>query len=418
MSSSWSQSQQWQWNSAPWEGWRDDTRQWNSAPVAVELGTMAQDAETISDACTWSSTLEAAQTRGDTVKGRITAWESMRGSSAAASTDNVMVTQPLIDSMRDDRRLRGGQGHVMAQRPTRSPSPRRVHFHPEENVADAFAIVPFAGSAGVPAADRLQRPAADEIQDLRNHQAWTDFQAKVKVAIKGAARHALAQHTTNSNQPGALQGTCVSLKACGADQPNQQANGSHVCKILLPNLLTNGDGLVLDYTSREFQNMKQAQKEAFVEILSYILFRAPTYLKHHANQWHEGCLDTLKNQWLGVLRAGLGPGPGRLGLVWSAVQGGGPNDAPQGPLPPGPNANAVGGYVPPADDEDPAERDRRILDALCLVPRNRLNSGELPADVWPVLRREIQPGGLAAFLTRFPAMFSIQSAAPLVWRRM
>ena len=43
--------------------------------------------------------------------------------------------------------------------------------------------------------------AMKEIEDLRTFQVWAEFVGKVREAITGAPRHALAQHITTSNQP-------------------------------------------------------------------------------------------------------------------------------------------------------------------------------------------------------------------------
>ena len=296
--------------------------------------------------------------------------------------------------------------------------------NPAQPVAGAVAIV--APPAAVPAVNPAQPVAgalaiwyppatdaqADEIRDLRSDPAWTAFTARVEEAITGAPRVALAQHTTTSNQPGNQAGTCGSLNGCGADQRHPQANGLHCCRIRLPNLLRSGDGIVLHYTSGYYLRFKDAQKAAFVEILSYILFRGPQHLRNHVNQWH--ALDALKDYWLGVLRNDLGPRPG--GLAWSQVEAGPAAAATQRPGP-GPAPGPGYDYVPPAEGEDPREREGRILDALWRVPRLRWNYGEMPADVWPVLRREIPPGGLGEFLMRFPQWFVIDSNVPLVWKR-
>ena len=98
---------------------------------------------------------------------------------------------------------------------------------------------------------------AAEIDDLRKDQEWTVFVRMVRSAIKGQARHALAQHITTSNQPQKKEGVSISLNACGADQPHE-ANGWHECHIALRNLLDTGDGIALNYKSPPMKSMKQA----------------------------------------------------------------------------------------------------------------------------------------------------------------
>ena len=131
-----------------------------------------------------------------------------------------------------------------------------------------------AGSAGVPTADP---DAMMEVEDLRTKQAWADFMGVVRDAIAGEPRHALAQHITQACQPKqqpGVAGVSGSLKASDADVPHE-VHGVHECRIALKNLLELGDGIALNYVSEGLQSKKQAQKAAFVEVLSYILFRSP-----------------------------------------------------------------------------------------------------------------------------------------------
>ena len=123
----------------------------------------------------------------------------------------------------------------------------------------------------------------NEIVELRTFQAWTVFLASVRQAIKGAPRHALAQHVTTSCQPHRMPGVSVSLNSCGADEVHQR-NGMHECHVALENLLEPGDGLALNYVSVGHRRFEDAQVAAFVEILCYILFRGPQYLRTHENQ--------------------------------------------------------------------------------------------------------------------------------------
>ena len=46
---------------------------------------------------------------------------------------------------------------------------------------------------------------------------------------------------------------------------------------------------------------------AFVEILSYILFRGPRYLRTHENQWYAGGLQAARSDAESELRIRLGP---------------------------------------------------------------------------------------------------------------
>ena len=59
---------------------------------------------------------------------------------------------------------------------------------------------------------------------------------------------------------------------------------------------------------------EQAQKAAFVEILSYILFRGPRYLRHHANHWDAFGFEVVLGEAESAvgfrgLRSRLGPRP-------------------------------------------------------------------------------------------------------------
>ena len=123
--------------------------------------------------------------------------------------------------------------------------------------------------------------AMNEIEDLRTFDMWTNFVSLVRDAIKGAPRHALAQHVTTSCQPRRMPAVSVSLKSCGADEVHQRADGMNECHVALENLLEFGDGRALNYVSVGHRRFKDVQVAAFVEILSYILFLGPRYLRTH-----------------------------------------------------------------------------------------------------------------------------------------
>ena len=138
--------------------------------------------------------------------------------------------------------------------------------------------------AGLPAAGA---DAMMEVKDLRTKRAWTKFKEYDRNAINGGVRPALSQHFTQACQPGKAEGVAGpsgSLKAWGADNPHR-TNGLHECRIALKNLLESGDGLVLNYVSEGKRTQKQAQEAAFLEVLSYILFRGPKHLRTHVSQW-------------------------------------------------------------------------------------------------------------------------------------
>lgn len=200
------------------------------------------------------------------------------------------------------------------------------------------------------------------------------------------------------------------MKASGADDPHE-VHGVHECRIALKNLLELGDGIALNYVSEGQQSKKQAQKAAFVEVLSYILFRGPKHLRTHVSQWRTDLLKAVRRDAEVGLRGRLGPRPRGQ---WSPLSE--PADAPETRRTSAHSSRSA--YVAPADGEDPAERDARVLEALRLVPQSRDNRGELPPAVWPVLARELPQGGLLPFLQRFPDEFTIVSASPLVWRRL
>ena len=268
--------------------------------------------------------------------------------------------------------------------------------------------------AGLPAAGA---DAMMEVKDLRTKRAWTNFKEYVRNAINGGVRPALSQHFTQACQPGKAEGVAGpsgSLKASGADNPHK-TNGVHECHIVLKNLLEPGDGLVLDYVSEGKRSKRHAQEAAFVEVLSYILFRGPKHLRTHVNQWHADRLEWVIDYAAFRLRGNLGSRPRGQ---WSPLSV--PNYFPGPRLPQRPTGlgGSCSAYTAPADGEDPAEREDRILGALRLVLRTRINQGTLPPNVWPVLDRELLRHGLRPFLQRLPDEFVIISESPLVWRRL
>ena len=78
-----------------------------------------------------------------------------------------------------------------------------------------------------------------------------------------------------------MPGVSVSLNSCGADEVHQRADGMNECHVALENLLEFGDGRALNYVSVGHRRFKDAQVAAFVEILGYILYRGPQYLRYH-----------------------------------------------------------------------------------------------------------------------------------------
>ena len=254
-----------------------------------------------------------------------------------------------------------------------------------------------------------------EIEDLRTFPAWTTFVSSVSRAISGAPRHALSQHVTTSCQPQRMPGVCESLKSCGADEVHQRADGMNECHVALENLLEFGDGRALNYVSVGHRRFKDAQVAAFVEILSYILFLGPRYLRTHENQWYAGLLQAVKSDAESELRNRLGP----RGVSARAPSGQwSPLAAPSTPEEgQATRTSTHDGYQPPAAWENPADRDTEVLWALSQVPRHRENRAQLPRNVWPVLLRLLPLGGLVPFLRRFPEQFEVISERPLVWRR-
>ena len=265
------------------------------------------------------------------------------------------------------------------------------HINPKRLVASQPATLAAADMDTIPPASGVTSilPAMKEVEDLRTKPAWTDFVKDVRAAIKGGVRQALAQHTTTACQPKKAQGVAGpsgSLKSSGADDPHE-TDGMHECHIALANLLEPGDGRALDYVSEGKRSKKQAQEAACVELLSYILFRGPRHLRTHANQWHADQLEAVRDFTEHDLREQLGPRPrGQWSpLSWAL-------DAPETRQPTGLGVSGSA-YMAPADDEDLAERDARILRALRLVRRNQDNEGPLPRNVFPVLDRELPQGG-------------------------
>ena len=260
--------------------------------------------------------------------------------------------------------------------------------------------------------------AMNEIEDLRTFQVWAEFVGKVREAIRGAPRHALAQHITTSKQPQRIDGVSVSLSSCGADEVHQR-DGMHECHIALKNLLEVGDGLALNYVSVGHKKFKEAQRAAFVEILSYILFRGPRYLRNHASQWDAFGFEVVLGEAESAvgfqgLRSRLGPRPRGQ---WSPLAAPFPPEEGQATRTSTRGSSSTG-YQPPAAGENPADRDNEILQALSAVPRRRANRAELPPTVWPVLERLLPAGGLLPFLRRFPDQFVVTSERPLVWQRL
>ena len=138
------------------------------------------------------------------------------------------------------------------------------------------------------------------------------------------------------------------------------------CHIALKNLLDFGDGLALNYVSVGHEKFKDAQTAGFVEILSYILFRGPWYLRNHVNQWYADGFQAVRSDAESELRSQLGP---RTRGQWSPLEFPFEVQAPR-------TSTQCAGYHPPAADENPEDRDNEILRALNAVPR--ANRGELP----------------------------------------
>ena len=248
-----------------------------------------------------------------------------------------------------------------------------------------------------------------EIEDLRTFLAWTTFVSSVRLAIRDAPRHCLSQHVTDSCQPRKMPGVSVSLKSCGANEKHQ-INGMWECRVALKNLLKPGDGIALNYVSAGHKRFKDAQAAAFVEILGYILYRGPQYLRTHEKQWHAAGLQAVRSVAESELRFRLGP---RQNGQWSQLAA--PSSPEEYQVPRTPTQRAE--YQPPAPDENPQDRDNAILQALSKVPRQRENRGALPRTVWPDLQRLLPVRGLLPFLQRFPNHFDVISEEPLVWVR-
>ena len=150
---------------------------------------------------------------------------------------------------------------------------------------------------------------------------------------------------------------------------------------------------------------------AFVEILSYILFRGPQYLRTHVNQWHAASFQAVRSDAEEELRVQLGP---RRNGEWSPLAA--PSSSEEYQVPRTSTQRAE--YQPPAVGASSADRDTQVLWALSQVPQRRtIRAGELPRTVWPVLRELLPKGGLLPFLERFPEQFEVMSADPLLWRR-
>ena len=122
---------------------------------------------------------------------------------------------------------------------------------------------------------------------------------------------------------------------------------------------------------------------AFVEILSYILFLGPRYLRTHENQWYAGRLQAVKSDAESQLRIGLGP----RGVSARAPSGQwSPLAAPSTPEEgQATRTSTHDGYQPPAAWENPADRDTEVLWVLRQVPRHRENRVQLPRNVFAAI---------------------------------
>jgi len=262
---------------------------------------------------------------------------------------------------------------------------------------------PGAGVGGVlaPIPPTPPTSATEELEDLRAHEAWLCFQELVENAVKGSHRHALAQHTTTSNQPRKAPGTAVSLAACGVDEKLGPAAGEWICRIALPHLLRLDDGIQLEVVSPPQATFKVAQKKAIVETLAYILFRGPELLKAHESQWRDR--NTFEDVKIAArkLRDHLGPRP--HGRTWTPRDDG---DGAPSELRASAPRGAAAYYQPLGEGDNEAARDERILAALRSLPRRKTVT-RYPVHVYEVLRVEIAPGGLLDFLKRFPHEFGI-----------
>ena len=168
------------------------------------------------------------------------------------------------------------EGFKMAIMPTRPapPPPQPPALAQEASGAHSVSAVDSNGSMG-------------EILALREMQAFHDLHAFVRANLVGSTRHALAQHTTEACQPKHLvrAATSVSLKACGLEN-DHEAGGMHYCKVNLPNLVTAGDGIRLEYVSPTYGSHKMARIFAASEMLTYLLFCAPDSVRMHDSQWN------------------------------------------------------------------------------------------------------------------------------------
>ena len=170
------------------------------------------------------------------------------------------------------------------------------------------------------------------------------------------------------------------------------------------------DGVVLEYASVPCGSMKEAQRAACIEILSWILLRAPGCLKTHVNQWHGDCLERVRNEAVRLheqLQTRVFP---RLWFGQLHPTRGAPSVRGQ-------SLTAAGGQYLTAGSE---EKERRVLEALNEVPINKINTGRtgLPPNVWPVLEANLPRGGLHAFLQQYPEKFRIVAGPTLAWQRI
>ena len=207
-----------------------------------------------------------------------------------------------------------------------------------------------------------------------------------------------------------VQGVSISLKACGADEVHELRDGTHECRINLLSLLELADNRRLNYVSVPQNTQKLAIRAACVEILSYILFRGPRFLRVHLNEWtHPQSVQVLRDEAEYYLRTNLGVRP--CGQ-WSPLQERDDNIPTR--TNPEPSRSR---YVEPTADEDMNERKTRVLQALTLMPRGREHGNPRNPRVWQVLVRDLPRGAFIPFLREFPHLFEVVSEKPLIWKR-
>ena len=170
----------------------------------------------------------------------------------------------------------------------------------------------------------------------------------------------------------------------------------------LPNLLEVDDGICLQYRSEGKLECKAAQIAAFEEVISYISFGGPSFLRTHASQWNLASLNVLRPQ-ASILRSRMSRRPRREWSPLVRLEVSRETWTSASPM----GLSACTGTT----------NDCVVLGPLNEFPLSR-HVSSYPRSVLPNLKKELPERGLLPFLRRFPNKFAVLSERPLVWKRV